>query len=79
MDNLTGKRRGFKSPYKIAYEADWELKNTGFNYEEELMKTSTPYPQTVEEIIFQKRVDALKNNLDEILVSPFNHNTWSEI
>ena len=47
--------------------------------EEELMKTSTPYPQTVEEIIFQKRVDALKNNLDEILVSPFNHNTWSEI
>ena len=43
------------------------------------MKSSTPYPQTVEEIIFQKRVDALKNNLDEILVSPFNHNTWSEI
>ena len=38
MDNLTGKRRGFKSHYKIAYDADWELKNTGFNYEEELMK-----------------------------------------
>jgi len=47
--------------------------------EEELMKTSSPYPQTTEEILFQKRVDALKNNLDEILVSPFNHNTWSEI
>jgi hypothetical protein len=47
--------------------------------EEELMKTTSPYPQTTEEILFQKRVDALRNNLDEILVSPFNHNTWSEI
>ena len=47
--------------------------------EEELMKTANPYPQTPEDIIFQKRVDALKNNLDEILVSPFNHNIWSEI
>jgi hypothetical protein len=44
--------------------------------EEELMKTSTPYPETQEDIIFQKKVDHLKNNLDKILVSPFNYNTW---
>lgn len=47
--------------------------------EEELMKTSTPYPETREDKIFQEKVDALKNNLDNILVSPFNHNTWSSL
>ena len=47
--------------------------------EEELMKTSSPYPETPEDIAFQKKVDLMKNNLDQILVSPFNHNTWSEI
>ena len=47
--------------------------------EEELMKTSSPYPETPEEIAFQKKVDFMKNNLDKILVSPFNHNTWGEI
>ena len=47
--------------------------------EEELMKTSSPYPETPEDIAFQKKVDLMKNNLDQILVSPFNHNTWGEI
>jgi hypothetical protein len=47
--------------------------------EEELMKTASPYPQTPEDIAFQKKVDLMKNNLDQILVSPFNHNTWGEI
>jgi hypothetical protein len=47
--------------------------------EEELMKTSNPYPETKEDILFQKKVDALKNNLDQILVSPFNQNTWGEM
>jgi hypothetical protein len=49
------------------------------NEEEELMMTTKPYPETTEDIIFQKRVDVLKNNLDQILVSPFNSNTWGEI
>jgi len=44
--------------------------------EEEIMKTSTPYPETAQDIAFQKRVDYWKNKVDEILVSPFNHNTW---
>jgi hypothetical protein len=44
--------------------------------EEELMKTTSPYPETVEDIAFQKRVDYWKNKVDQILVSPFNYNTW---
>ena len=47
--------------------------------EEELMKTSSPYPETIKDLAFQKRVDYWKNNVDEILVSPFNHNTWGEV
>jgi hypothetical protein len=44
--------------------------------EEELMKTTTPYPETAQDIAFQKQVDFWKNKVDEILVSPFNYNTW---
>jgi len=44
--------------------------------EDELMKTATPYPETVEDKVFQKRVDFWKNKIDEILVSPFNYDTW---
>jgi hypothetical protein len=47
--------------------------------EDELMKTEKPYPVNEQDIAFQKKVDHLKNNLDDILVSPFNHNMWSEI
>jgi hypothetical protein len=47
--------------------------------EEDIMKTNTPYPTTVQETIFQKRVDFWKNKVDEILVSPFNHGTWGEL
>jgi hypothetical protein len=44
--------------------------------EDELMKTSSPYPETAKDIAFQKRVDFWKNKVDNILVSPFNHNSW---
>jgi hypothetical protein len=44
--------------------------------EEDLMKSATPYPKTVEDIAFQKRVDFWRNHVDKILVSPFNYNTW---
>lgn len=47
--------------------------------EEELMKTSSPYPETPQDIAFQKKVDFMKNNLDQILVSPFNQDTWGEL
>ena len=45
--------------------------------EDELMKISTPYPETAKDLAFQKRVDFWKDKVDEILVSPFNHNSWS--
>ena len=45
--------------------------------EDELMKTSTPYPETAEDLAFQKRVDFWKSKVDQILVSPFNHDYWS--
>lgn len=47
--------------------------------EEELMKKSTPYPETSEDLAFQQKVDKMKNNLDQILVSPFNYNSWGEL
>jgi hypothetical protein len=46
--------------------------------EEELMKITSPYPETVEDIAFQKQVDYWKNNINDVLVSPFNYNAWSE-
>jgi hypothetical protein len=45
--------------------------------EQEIMQTSTPYPETAEDIAFQRQVDYWKNKVDEILVSPFNSNMWS--
>lgn len=47
--------------------------------EEDLMKTSKPYPETAQDIDFQKKVDAMKNNLDQILISPFNRERWGSI
>ena len=47
--------------------------------EEELMKTTPAYPQTAQDIAFQKRVDFWKNKIPDILVSPFNKNTWGSL
>lgn len=47
--------------------------------EEQLMQETTPYPQTEKDILMQKRVDYWKTKINDILVSPFNYNTWSKI
>ena len=47
--------------------------------EENLMKTVSPYPQTKEDLLFQKRVDYWKEKVDELLVSPFNYNSWGQL
>jgi hypothetical protein len=47
--------------------------------EEQLMQVSTPYPKTEKDILFEKRVDYWKSKLGDIMVSPFNYNTWSKI
>jgi len=44
--------------------------------EEELMKKMKPYPETTEDMEFQRKVDYWKNKSNEILVSPFNYNNW---
>lgn len=38
--NETDKRVGFPSVYKVTYENDWDLKNTGYDYSETLLKRS---------------------------------------
>jgi hypothetical protein len=47
--------------------------------EEELMKTASPFPVTLQDQVFQKKVDFWKGKVDEILVSPFNHNSWGQL
>jgi hypothetical protein len=47
--------------------------------EDELMKTAKPYPETPQDIEFQNKVDMMKGNLDQILVSPFNYDKWSSV
>ena len=44
--------------------------------EQQLMNTTPPYPQSAQDIAFQKRVDFWKGQVDNVLVSPFNHQTW---
>jgi len=46
--------------------------------EEDIMNTTTTYPLTKEDTDFQKRVDFWRNNITNIVVSPFNHNLWSK-
>ena len=46
--------------------------------EEELMKTAPQYPETTKDLLFQKKVDYWKQHVNELLVSPFNHDNWSE-
>ena len=47
--------------------------------EEEMMQTNSPYPKTEKDIAMENRVEYWKTKLDEILVSPFNYNTWSRL
>ena len=45
--------------------------------EENIMNTTPPYPESAQDIAFQKRVDYWKTKINDILVSPFNHSEWS--
>jgi hypothetical protein len=47
--------------------------------EEELMATEPIYPKTAKDIAMENRVNYWKDKLSEILVSPFNNNTWSRL
>jgi len=47
--------------------------------ERQLMDSVTPYPQSAKDIAFQVRVDYWKTKISEILVSPFNYESWGRI
>jgi hypothetical protein len=47
--------------------------------EEDLMATEPIYPKTLKDIAMENRVNYWKDKLSGILVSPFNHNTWSRL
>lgn len=47
--------------------------------EQDLMATEPIYPKTAKDIAMENRVNYWKDKLSEILVSPFNHNTWSRL
>lgn len=45
--------------------------------EETLMDTTPQYPESAQDIAFQKRVDFWKSNISNILISPFNQGNWN--
>jgi hypothetical protein len=44
-----------------------------------LMDTMPRYPRNMKDIAFDKKVDYWKNQISNILVSPFNHDMWTQI
>ena len=47
--------------------------------EQQYMESLNTYPQTKEEKDFKAQVLHYKNNLNNILVAPFNKNNWSQV
>lgn len=47
--------------------------------EEDLMANNPIYPKTEKDIAMEHRVKYWKDKLSSVLVSPFNHNSWSKI
>jgi hypothetical protein len=46
--------------------------------EKELMENTNPYPLTKEDMLMEKQVNYWKEQLPNIIVSPFNNKTWSK-
>ena len=73
----TGVNGGYMANPKLKFGVNCYGNKPKITQEEEnLMKTSTPYPVTEQDVAFQKRVDFWKNKVSDILVSPFNYNSW---
>jgi hypothetical protein len=76
----TGVNGGYIANPKIKFGVNcYGYKPKITSEEDELMKTSSPYPETAKDIAFQQRIDYWKNKVDEILVSPFNHSSWGSL
>ena len=76
----TGVNGGYIANPKIKFGVNcYGYKPKMTSEEDELMKTSSPYPETMKDIAFQKRIDYWKNQVSDILVSPFNHTSWGAL
>jgi len=76
----TGVNGGYIANPKIKFGVNcYGYKPKMTSEEDELMKTSSPYPETMKDIAFQKRIDYWKNQVSDILVSPFNHTSWAAL
>jgi len=49
------------------------------NEEQHLMEVTTAYPKTEEDLAFERSVNYWKTKLNDILVSPFNYNSWNKL
>ncbi len=75
-----GVNGGYMENDKIKYGVNCFGKKPKITSDEvTLMSNTTPYPKTEKDIAMEKRVEYWKSRLSEILVSPFNYNTWSRV
>ena len=47
--------------------------------EQEIMNNATIFPKSAEDRKVDRLARKYKKNLDNILINPFNHNSWSQI
>ena len=70
---------GYIANPEVRFGANCYGQRPAMTYEDkERMMDTVPYPQTAEEVAFDNKVDEWKGYIDEIIVSPFNNNQWSE-
>jgi hypothetical protein len=71
---------GYIANPKVRFGVNCYGKKPAINdYEAELMRTQSPYPETMKDVLFQKQVNYWKNKISDLLVSPFNYTTWSKV
>jgi hypothetical protein len=71
---------GYMANPDIKYGVNCFAGKPSINKEEEnLMKNASPYPKTEKDLLEEKQVDYWKNHLSDLILSPFNHDTWSKM
>jgi hypothetical protein len=75
-----GVNGGYMSNPKLKFGVNcYGFKPRMNSIEQELMATEPIYPKTLKDIAMENRVNYWKDKLSQILVSPFNHDTWSRL
>jgi Extracellular link domain len=73
-----GVNGGYMENSKLKFGANcYGVKPKMTKEDEEVMANTSIYPKTEKDVLFEKRVDYWKDNMDSIIVSPFNLNSWS--